>query len=175
MKPLKILLIVASFLLVLIIGSFVMIALFFEDPAPDRFDVGVELEDDGALVLYLGDCMGGQLQHISVAVDHEDGFGNADADTVLWSADAGERGGTSLAAGGVLEVEVGSVPEGMTETLSFEGELPATETVQVSVDTDRQGYGFFFETSELKEGEIWTGGSYTTAEEFEKKLPGWCP
>ncbi len=151
-----------------------MIYFFFEDPAHNRFLVGAAPTTDGGVTLFVGDCLGGQLQNITVAIDQADGFGDDDVD--LWSVDAGEGDGVALIPAEVLVVQLGSVPTGMTETLAFEGEYPTVETIQVIVETDRQGdYGFFFEMDDLKDGELFAGGhGHVSPDSFEALAANLC-
>lgn len=85
------------------------------------------------------------------------------------------QGGTELVPDGVLEIEVGSVAAGMVEAVPFVGPLPAGETIEVGVDTSRQGDGFFFEMADLEPGEIFAGGyGHIDSERFASIASNLC-
>lgn len=159
MSARRVMLIVMVPMVALVAVGAILVLFVFEDPAPDRFVVGASLGgESGSAILHVGDCMGGRLQSLVVGVDHDKGFGADDVDTVLWSVVADDTDAAQLTPHGVLDIEVGSVPAGLAETVPFDGPLPAGDTIQVSIDTSRQGYGFFFELGELRIGEIFAGG-----------------
>lgn len=173
MKSANVLVSICLALLVLVTCAVVVIAGYFKDPVPDRFVVGVAPSGAGA-VIYGGDCMGGRLQSFRVAADDQDGRGSDAADTVLWELEA-DGDGLALVPDEVFEIGVGDTPQGMVEKVPFEGDLPMDETIQVSVDTDRQGYSFFFELADLDDSKIFAGGhGHVTSEEFDAIAADLC-
>lgn len=129
---------------------------FWSDFGEDPFAVGASLSEDGDVVLFIGQCGGGRLEHIDVAVDATDGF--EPIDQRLWAVDAAWAGGPSLEAGEVIEVQVGAAPPGMTEAAPLVDGLPDAQKLQVDIDTSVQSFGPFFRLDDLTAGQVWAGG-----------------
>lgn len=143
---------------------FLLIVVFFKDPSANQFIVGAEMSEDGTVVLHVGDCAGGELRRLSVAVDATDD--TEPPDSQVWSFEAAEDAGLTIAPEEVLKIEIGDVPAGMTESSPLRP-LPADDRLQVDITTSIQSYGFFFRLSDLEVGRVWmTGRGATSPSDF---------
>jgi hypothetical protein len=146
--------VVAATVAVLVVGPIVAVLVFPEgsfDPATPEILSGVTVVD-GDVVVVLASCSRGPVELVSLALDH----GLQSKDEPLWTVEASPEGTLEVGPREILEVRIGTAPEGMVETVQFEDEIPDDQALQVSIQIGRNETGLFFETNDLTSSAIYS-------------------
>lgn len=145
----------------------------WDDFGNDPFLVGAMLGPDDSAILFIGDCVGGHIEHLDLAVDATDGV--EPFHQWLWAIDAGDDEGAPLEPDDVVEVELGVAPQGMDETVALDQGIPSDETLQVDIDTTGQSFGFFFRLDDLDGDGIWSvGRDSLSPDRFRSRVESQC-
>lgn len=143
------------------------------DPAPPTFLGGAAPTSGGGVEVRFGQCAAGRLRGLTVDV-YPDDPDEAETAPDLWRVTA-RADPPRLAAGGTIDVVLGSTPPGMVEDVPLDGPLPEGELVRVSVDTFRGGVGLFFVPRDLVAGAfVVSEGDTIPAGELDERLADLC-
>lgn len=141
------------------------------DPAPPEILSGVTLVD-GEVGVLLASCSAGSVELVSLLLDR----GLQSEDEPLWTVEASQVSTLEVGPRETLEVRIGTVPEGMVETVQFEGEVPDDQALQVSIQIGRNKTGLFFEAGDLTSSAIYASrhNDEMSVEEFANDVETTC-
>jgi hypothetical protein len=158
-------------IVVALIGAVLAIPEGSFDPAPPEILTGAKIVD-GDVVVILASCSGGSVEWFSLALDH----GLQSEDEPLWTIEASPEATVEVGPREILEVRIGTVPEGMVETVQFEHEIPDHQTLQVDIQIGRNEDGIFFEADDLTSSAVYASphNDEMSVEEFAHDVETYC-